>query len=87
MVDLFERLPKRFSRAALLESFPKVLGLKLVAFFSPSADDGVNDPEKSSLILLRQRLAKLLHGADGIRNDHPMWTIRTVYAFCSITVM
>lgn len=57
VVDLFERLPKRFSRAALLENFPKELGLKLVAFFSPSADDGVNDPEKSSLVVLRQRLA------------------------------
>ena len=57
MVNLFERLPKRFSRAALLESFPKALGLKLVAFFSPSADDGANDPGKSSLAILRQRLA------------------------------
>lgn len=57
VVNLFERLPKRFSRAALLESFPKALGLKLVAFFSPSADDGANDPGKSSLAILRQRLA------------------------------
>jgi phosphomannomutase len=57
VVDLFDRLPKRFSRAALLESFPKALGLKLVAFFSPSTDDGANDPDKSSLETLRQRLA------------------------------
>jgi phosphomannomutase len=58
VVDLFERLPKRFSRAALLESFPKALGLKLVAFFSPGTSDGANDHEKSSLETLRQRLAK-----------------------------
>jgi len=56
VVDLFERLPKRFSRAALLENFPKALGLKLVAFFSPSTYDGANDPE-SSLESLRQSLA------------------------------
>ena len=53
VVDLFDRLPKRFSRAALLESFPKALGLKLVAFFSPSS---ANDPG-SSLETLRQSLA------------------------------
>jgi len=35
LVDLFDRLPKRFSRAALLENFPRSLGLKIVAFFSP----------------------------------------------------
>ena len=57
MVDLFERLPKRFSRAALLESFPKALGLKLVAFFSPSTDDGAVVAEKSASEALRQRLA------------------------------
>lgn len=39
LVDLFARLPKRFSRAALLERFPRSLGLKIVAFFSPSNAD------------------------------------------------
>jgi phosphomannomutase len=34
LVDLFDRLPKRFSRAALLENFPRSLGLKIVACFS-----------------------------------------------------
>ena len=29
--------PKRFSRAALLENFPRSLGLKIVAFFSAGA--------------------------------------------------
>jgi len=37
LVDLFDRLPKRFSRAALLENFPRSLGLKIVAFFSAGA--------------------------------------------------
>ena len=58
LVDLFMRLPKRFSRAALLENFPRALGLKLVAFFSPSADDHAADPQKSGLEEIRQRLAK-----------------------------
>jgi phosphomannomutase len=57
VVALFERLPKRFSRAALLENFPKALGLELVAFFSPGADNAADVPEKSSLETLRQRLA------------------------------
>ena len=37
LVDLFDRLPKRLSRAALLENFPRSLGLKIVAFFSAGA--------------------------------------------------
>ena len=37
LVDLFGRLPKRFSRAALLENFPRSLGLKIVAYFSADA--------------------------------------------------
>jgi len=37
LVDLFDRLPKRFSRAALLENFPRSLGLKIVAVFSAGA--------------------------------------------------
>src|SRR5579859_6900666 len=40
LVDLFARLPKRFSRAALLKQFPRATALKIVARFSPptSAD-------------------------------------------------
>lgn len=37
LVDLFDQLPKRFSRAALLENFPRSLGLKIVTFFSAGA--------------------------------------------------
>jgi phosphomannomutase len=37
LVDLFARLPKRFSRAALLKQFPRATALKIVARFSPPA--------------------------------------------------
>jgi phosphomannomutase len=53
LVELFARLPKRFSRAALLENFPRSVGLKIVASFSPDADD----PQKSGEEI-RKRLAK-----------------------------
>jgi phosphomannomutase len=38
LIDLFARLPKRFSRAALLKQFPRATALKIVARFSPPAD-------------------------------------------------
>jgi phosphomannomutase len=37
LIDLFARLPKRFSRAALLKQFPRATALKIVARFSPPA--------------------------------------------------
>ncbi len=37
LVDLFARLPKRFSRAALLKQFPRTTALKIVDRFSPSS--------------------------------------------------
>jgi phosphomannomutase len=37
LVDLFARLPKRFSRAALLKQFPRATALKIVGRFSPPA--------------------------------------------------
>ena len=52
LVELFALLPKRFSRAALLENFPRSLGLKIVASFSP----GTGDPQKSGEEI-RKRLA------------------------------
>jgi phosphomannomutase len=38
LIDLFSRLPKRFSRAALLKQFPRATALKIVARFSPPAE-------------------------------------------------
>jgi phosphomannomutase len=36
LIDLFARLPRRFSRAALLKNFPRPAGLEIVKRFSPS---------------------------------------------------
>jgi phosphomannomutase len=36
MTDLFARLPRRFSKAALLKDFPRPMALRLVEHFSPS---------------------------------------------------
>jgi phosphomannomutase len=52
VVDLFARLPKRFSRAALLENFPRSLGLALVAFLSPAG----TEPQKSAVEESSKRL-------------------------------
>src|ERR1700733_9670119 len=38
LVDLFTRLPKRFSRAALLKHFPRATALKIVGRFSPPVE-------------------------------------------------
>jgi phosphomannomutase len=38
LIDLFSRLPKRFSRAALLKQFPRPTALKIVGRFSPPAE-------------------------------------------------
>jgi len=38
LIDLFARLPRRFSRAALLKQFPRSTALKIVGRFSPPAD-------------------------------------------------
>jgi phosphomannomutase len=35
LIELFDGLPRRFSRAALLKGFPRAIGLKLVERFSP----------------------------------------------------
>ncbi len=50
LVDLFARLPKRFSRAALLTPIPRSLGSKMVAFLSPG-------PQHSAFEELQKRLA------------------------------
>ena len=42
LVDLFERLPKRFSRAALLKQFRRPVALEIVRRFSPT-DPGVQE--------------------------------------------
>jgi phosphomannomutase len=61
LVELFARLPKRYSRAALLEQFPKAAGRKLVEFFSPHS----GDPQNPELETIRERLAKFFTAAMG----------------------
>jgi phosphomannomutase len=39
LCGLFDRLPKRFGRAALLKKFPRPVSLKIVREFSPLADE------------------------------------------------
>jgi phosphomannomutase len=39
LCELFDRLPERFSRAALLKKFPRPVSLKIVCEFSPLADE------------------------------------------------
>ena len=39
LIDLFARLPKRFSRAALLKQFPRATALKIVGRFSPPSPE------------------------------------------------
>jgi phosphomannomutase len=36
LIELFDRLPRRFSRAALLKNFPRPVGLEIVKRFSPA---------------------------------------------------
>lgn len=53
LLELFARLPGRFSRAALLPNFPRPLSSKIMTFFSPSAADaGPADEE------IRKRLGR-----------------------------
>jgi phosphomannomutase len=52
--DLFARLPKRFSRAALLRQFPRPVALKILARFSPRNPE----PEPAELAAIGARLAE-----------------------------
>ncbi len=61
--DLFARLPKRFSRAALLKHFPRATALAIVARFSPRSDgsdgsDGSDFPPEPELAGIFERIAK-----------------------------
>ena len=40
LVELFARLPRRFSRAALLKQFPRATALKIINRFSPPPSEG-----------------------------------------------
>ncbi len=59
--DLFARLPRRFSRAALLKNFPRPLAARMVARFSP--DDPV--VVETNSLPLRLLLQPFFPAADG----------------------
>lgn len=42
LIELFGTLPRRFSRAALLKNFPRLIGARIIARFSP-ADDRIEN--------------------------------------------
>ncbi len=75
LIDLFARLPKRFSRAALLKHFPRATALKIVARFSPPNGEA----EVSETIwrgsLLRRRVSPASR----------TWTTPTACAFSLLT--
>ena len=62
--QLFDRLPKRFSRPALIKQFPRPVSLKIVGRFSPANDkisEAVFTPDK---VLLLDSEGKALGGLD-----------------------
>ncbi len=66
LVDLFARLPKRFSRAALLKHFPRATALKIVARFSPPG----GEPPASAGVAIRKDLAQFFTPAMGFAEHH-----------------
>jgi phosphomannomutase len=61
LVDLFARLPKRFSRAALLKHFPRATAMKIVARFSPPG----GEPSASAGVAIQKDLALFFTPAMG----------------------
>jgi phosphomannomutase len=62
---LFSKLPQRFSRAALLRQFPRVIALKIVERFSPS-DEAVKDAKfaEDQLVVRDQSGAEMPNTAE-----------------------
>lgn len=60
LIELFELLPKRYSRPALLKSFPRTIGESIVRRFSPS-DGGISELviESGDLALFDENRMKL----------------------------
>ena len=78
-VDLFARLPKRFSRAALLKQFPRATALKIVERFSPPSGDAE---------AIRKDLAQFFTPAEGFAGiSHVDYTdgVRILFANGEVT--
>jgi phosphomannomutase len=69
LIDLFTRLPKRFSRAALLKHFPRATALKIVARFSPPKDEASIRTDLARFFTPAQGFAAIAHVdyTDGVR--------------------
>jgi len=69
LIDLFARLPKRFSRAALLKHFPRATALKIVARFSPPKDETSIRTDLALFFTPAQGFAGIAHldYTDGVR--------------------
>jgi phosphomannomutase len=69
LIDLFARLPKRFSRAALLKHFPRVTALKIVARFSLPQDEASIRTDLARFFTPAQGFAGIAHldYTDGVR--------------------
>jgi phosphomannomutase len=79
LVDLFARLPKRFSRAALLKQFPRATALKIVDRFSPPSGNAE---------AIRQDLAQFFKPAQGFTGiTHVDYTdgVRILFANGEVT--
>jgi phosphomannomutase len=59
LIDLFARLPKRFSRAALLKQFPRATALKIVGRFTPL------DGEPAAAEAIHKDLAQFFPSSQG----------------------
>ena len=70
LVDLFARLPKRFSRAALLKQFPRAIALKIVDRFSaPNGDAEAIQKDLAQFFTTALGFADISHldYTDGVR--------------------
>jgi phosphomannomutase len=72
VVELFERLPRRFSRAALLRRFPRAVSMLIVKRFSPSSSSVSDVMFESTSIRPLDIAGKLVAEV----NTQSLWAIR-----------
>jgi phosphomannomutase len=67
LTDLFDQLPKRFSRAALLKQFPRPVSMKIVDRFGPSNPDAMPQLAAHFSPALALPPVKSMDYTDGVR--------------------
>ncbi|MGC2398359.1 MAG: hypothetical protein WA510_01185, partial [Acidobacteriaceae bacterium] len=85
LIDLFARLPRRFSRAALLKQFPRATALKIVSRFSPPTlkQDASEETSQKTSNKIREDLAQFFPPSQGFdRITHVDYTdgVRILFA-------